>query len=411
MRFLSLQKTLFNRLRLHIDLFMLSNIDRKTANPPNRKHITDCVTNEISRYSKACGSEVRPISVQPRLTEEELFAEFFIKHMSENAKHSYDPMKEESDDGFNEVLTCEEMIEENGYDMSSMNGEVMEVLVSPDDISASSPIPYQLQHHPHVSAKQESLLKPKAERLSFPKEETTKKPENAQCSNSKNPPQQQQPISISRLRLKEALNKAKDEKHTKAAQPYPVAILKAKRGSPSTDMIIGPANVKTLSISSKSRSSTSSEDTFEYPELPQEDEEPTVLIKEQFLRIFGLYTHSYSQFLKSRRTERRRRNCTSTERGDFHYGRLDMFEKQYAGKRSNRQFLYSPPATRAGAKRRRVFPTNAVQNTKGKPVAKSSSDSSVNNDEKVCMKCFKKRKFDRLNDILMIRILFYTIIF
>lgn len=73
----------------------------------------------------------------------------------------------------------------------------------------------------------------------------------------------------------------------------------------------------------KSPSPTSSSGgSLDAPDLPDEDEEPTTLGKEAFLRVFGLCTLTYHAFLSSRRSERKRRNVTSTEKGDFHYGKI-----------------------------------------------------------------------------------------
>lgn len=72
--------------------------------------------------------------------------------------------------------------------------------------------------------------------------------------------------------------------------------------------------------------SSSSGDSNDVADLPDEDEEPTTLGKEAFMRVFGLCTQNYYTFLKQRRSERKRRNVTSTEKRDFHYGKLDLYE-------------------------------------------------------------------------------------
>lgn len=79
--------------------------------------------------------------------------------------------------------------------------------------------------------------------------------------------------------------------------------------------------------SGKSPSPTSSSgDSNDLADLPEEDEESTTLGKEAFMRVFGLCTQNYYTFLKQRRSERKRRNVTSTEKRDFHYGKLDLYE-------------------------------------------------------------------------------------
>ncbi|XP_058129333.1 uncharacterized protein DDB_G0284459-like [Anopheles ziemanni] len=68
------------------------------------------------------------------------------------------------------------------------------------------------------------------------------------------------------------------------------------------------------------------------------------------LNYFGLCTPEEAKARRERRQERKRRSCYSTERKDFHYGRLDYYEQQQlqaavrTSKRPNqRPILYSPP--------------------------------------------------------------------
>ena len=81
------------------------------------------------------------------------------------------------------------------------------------------------------------------------------------------------------------------------------------------------------------------------------------LAQPMFLRYFGLLTLDESKVLATRKTERKRRSCNSTERKDFHYGKIDYYEQQLthiARRRNKRPILYSPPATR-GVKQRKHF--------------------------------------------------------
>lgn len=79
----------------------------------------------------------------------------------------------------------------------------------------------------------------------------------------------------------------------------------------------------------KSPTPTSSSGENDVTDLPDEDEEPTTLGKEAFMRVFGLCTQNFYTYLKARRSERKRRNVTSTERRDFHYGKLDLYEVSF----------------------------------------------------------------------------------
>lgn len=308
------------------------------------------------------------------------------------------------DDDIQEVLNHKK----NGktkFKNDELNGEVLEVLVSPEDITDSLQSVYQQPYYQNQQQlNQESLLKPKAERLPVVKEE--KKPGPITDAEQK--------INLIRLKLKQALTKAKNENDIKLATPQKLVTKpKIKSVSPET----------TTSSSSSSQSSNASADNLSDLVELSDDKEPTVLGKEAFLRLFGLYTHTYSDFLKTRRTARKRRNCTSTERIDFHYGRFDLFEKQYANKRNKQQFLYSPPATRAKRQRRaqstveristrgsivqitRPQTSTASNTNRSKGIKSNTSSSSslssnaslssaksTNNsgEEKVCMTCFRK---------------------
>uniref|UniRef100_A0A182W966 Uncharacterized protein n=1 Tax=Anopheles minimus TaxID=112268 RepID=A0A182W966_9DIPT len=95
----------------------------------------------------------------------------------------------------------------------------------------------------------------------------------------------------------------------------------------------------------------------EYPPLNDPGEMPGLtaisiyeLGQDSFLRYLELHTPEEAQALKERKRERKRRSCYSTERKDFHYGKLDYYEQQQqyqavrASKRTlQRPVLYSPP--------------------------------------------------------------------
>uniref|UniRef100_A0A182JUY0 Uncharacterized protein n=1 Tax=Anopheles christyi TaxID=43041 RepID=A0A182JUY0_9DIPT len=120
--------------------------------------------------------------------------------------------------------------------------------------------------------------------------------------------------------------------------------------------------------SSDRRSSPSTE----FPPLPDPGEpvesRPTSISEMEqssFLRYFRLYLPEEVKAMKERKSERKRRSCYSTERKDFHYGKLDYYEQQqqYQAARSSkrthqRPILYSPPV--AVAKKRKQPPPVAV---------------------------------------------------
>nr|XP_040234111.2 uncharacterized protein LOC120956579 [Anopheles coluzzii] len=119
--------------------------------------------------------------------------------------------------------------------------------------------------------------------------------------------------------------------------------------------------------SSDRRSSPSAE----FPALPDPGEpvepRPTSISEMEqrtFLRYFQIFLPEEVKAMKERKSERKRRSCYSTERKDFHYGKLDYYEQQQqyqaarASKRTHqRPILYSPPV--AVAKRRRPPPPPA----------------------------------------------------
>uniref|UniRef100_A0A182T520 PHD-type domain-containing protein n=1 Tax=Anopheles maculatus TaxID=74869 RepID=A0A182T520_9DIPT len=115
----------------------------------------------------------------------------------------------------------------------------------------------------------------------------------------------------------------------------------------------------------------------EYPPLlllndPGEPAIPTLssiyeMGQDAFLRYFGLHTPEEAQALKERKRERKRRSCYSTERKDFHYGKLDYYEQQqryvaYQAVRASRcthqrPILYSPPVAVAKKRKQSTLPS------------------------------------------------------
>ncbi|XP_035891837.1 uncharacterized protein LOC118503070 [Anopheles stephensi] len=163
----------------------------------------------------------------------------------------------------------------------------------------------------------------------------------------------------------------------------------------------------------------------EYPPLllndPGEPATPTLtsiyeLEQDAFLRYFGLHTPEEAKALKERKRERKRRSCYSTERKDFHYGKLDYYEQQqqYQAVRASRRthqrpILYSPPVAVAKRRKQSTLPTA------GNSISSSSSGSSIarqyNNhhhqrpqpanifaamDKRTCFVCFKSGTTDEL---------------
>lgn len=254
--------------------------------------------------------------------------------------------------------------------------------------------------HPR-QRQQMSLLKPKGEGLSsehghqkrhHAKEHQLNDNHANEVIESLEPPKKITPaISSSRLNLRNALNKAKVRMSTN------------NTAGTSQAAIIADSNVQKNTNSSSSSSSASaspspsptpstspliSDESYDVVEMYEDEDESgnqeqKPIRKEDFLQIFGLYTHEHSKYLQTRRSERRRRSVKNTEKTDFHYGRFDVMEMKRVGKRGQggKMVLYSPPATRSFRKRRR--------NDAGDTKSTTSSSSGSVSDEKVCSTCHK----------------------
>ncbi|XP_058444178.1 uncharacterized protein LOC131425909 isoform X2 [Malaya genurostris] len=212
-------------------------------------------------------------------------------------------------------------------------------------------------------------------------------------------------IKKSRLNLLQALNKAKhnslsqvsvhltDEVSKPANVPVftrqSKTIVKTKSDPLPNTASKRPSTGASSDSSPNSRSSTpisvkasdDSGDRTPYPIEEHVDPQPSSIFElEQpvFLKFFGLLTLEESKALATRKTERKRRSCNSTERKDFHYGKIDYYEQQlnHISKRKNkRPILYSPPSTR-GVKKRKHFDLIASSTGAGTVRSGSSGSSS-----------------------------------
>ncbi|XP_021694756.1 uncharacterized protein LOC110674775 [Aedes aegypti] len=186
-------------------------------------------------------------------------------------------------------------------------------------------------------------------------------------------------IKKSRMNLLQALNKAKNSSLTlsqPSEDPPKAGFATRQKGMVKTrsDPLPGsrskrPSSGASSDSSPNSRSSTplsvkaSDDSSVDRAPMPIEEycePQPTDIAElEQpvFLKFFGLLTLDESKALATRKTERKRRSCNSTERKDFHYGKIDYYEQQIshiARRRNKRPTLYSPPSTR-GVKKRKHF--------------------------------------------------------
>ncbi|XP_053693095.1 uncharacterized protein LOC128741348 [Sabethes cyaneus] len=203
-------------------------------------------------------------------------------------------------------------------------------------------------------------------------------------------------IKKSRLNLLQALNKAKNSSLTMnqpAETSKPTAMVFTRQNKAITKTKSDPLPSKRPSTggssdsSPNSRSSTpvsgkASDDSVDRALYPIEEHiEPQpgdIFELEQcvFLKFFGLLTLEESKALATRKTERKRRSCNSTERKDFHYGKIDYYEQHMhhiTRRRNKRPILYSPPATR-NVKKRKHF--DLLASSTGAGTVRSGSGSS-----------------------------------
>lgn len=355
-----------------------------------RERLTNIVRAELQTYARTNTGDIRPMNVLKRLPEDALYSKYFRPATSTDDSHS-------SATSISEDVKTEPT--------SASDEERLEILVQPQEVRVEQKVysgPRQKANkQPATTTVQnrpgQSLLKPICQRkIEETEPEVQVRIVRPEFGIHKVEPvvekEMQQPaaISLSRLRLAAALCKAKDENKGQQTQN------RKESKSPETTL-----TVKCNTSTSSSRSSNGSS-SIEI-ESVKDGENASDLGQEGFLRLFGLFTPAYTEYMMNRRPQRKKRTCTSTERGDFHYGKFELFERQFANKRQ-RQFLYSPPATRA--KRRVGNNGNALvkeplvlpKKSKGIKSNASSSSSissngSANSSEKVCLTCHKRSEF------------------
>ncbi|XP_052889224.1 uncharacterized protein LOC128297593 [Anopheles moucheti] len=149
----------------------------------------------------------------------------------------------------------------------------------------------------------------------------------------------------------------------------------------------------------------------EYPPLNDPGEKPRFTAtsiydmgQDGFLRYLELHTPAEAQALKERKRERKRRSCYSTERKDFHYGKLDYYEQQqqYQAVRASRRthqrpVLYSPPVA---AIKKRKQSTMAGCSTATTSLARHRPQPAnifAAMDKRTCFVCFKTGTTDELS--------------
>lgn len=371
-----------------------------------REKLTNFVREELLTFDRSVTGDVRPFNVQARLPEDALH-EKYIGHegsVEENQSHDNSSRNSVSDDVKTELISDDEKLEI----MVPDDGHYEQKVYSGPRKPAKQQVPIA------ANRAGQSLLKPihqwKMEEIEpdvrihvvRPEIGIRKNPSEIGIRNEEKPVVQEKPvqqsngISLSRLRLSEALFKAKNATKIQSTQNNTARVQTESLETVKSEKLTVKCNTP-LSSSQSSCGSSSVE-----IEPLKDEEDAHDLGQEGFLRLFGLFTPAFTAYLMNRRPQRKKRLCTSTERGDFHYGRFELFEKQFANKRNIRQFLYSPPATRA---KRRIGSngTNGQSNPvvvpkRGKGIKSNGSNSSIssngsnNSSEKVCLTCYKRSK-------------------
>lgn len=285
--------------------------------PIDRPKINAQISRQLAKYCPSKNDIIEPLNVQHRLGEFELFDKYIYCKAYDLVEHQ-----------FTKATTNVSPIP---------NTEELEVLVSPQDMIYMSNSGNATGNGTVTATKsQVSLLKPKSERTSMGLyalhiAQTTPEPQPSRPVPPLAIPTSKPSAAInnSRLNLLQALKKAKDQKLANVTAPVVVQVQSravAEKPKPIAATIkTEPLPVKTSSTAVSSSVSSGSDDI----DLPEEDVEPVILGKEAFLRVVGLCTQTYKEYIMSRRSERKRRNVTSTERGDFHYGKLELFEVSF----------------------------------------------------------------------------------
>uniref|UniRef100_A0A4Y0BME2 PHD-type domain-containing protein n=1 Tax=Anopheles funestus TaxID=62324 RepID=A0A4Y0BME2_ANOFN len=148
----------------------------------------------------------------------------------------------------------------------------------------------------------------------------------------------------------------------------------------------------------------------EYPSLNDPGETPGFTATSiydmgqvSFLRYHELHTPEEAQALKERKRERKRRSCYSTERKDFHYGKLDYYEQQQqyqavrASKRTNqRPVLYSPPVAAVKKRKQSTLPSCNAATTSIVRHRPQPANIFAAMDKRSCFVCFKSGTTDEL---------------
>lgn len=282
-------KCMFNRLRLAIENYLI--LMEQSSKPVNRTQLNYAISQKLSKANSIDGPLPDPINLKKRLTKQQLIDKY-LSQLPLPIKGGC--IKDESVEG-------------------AIGGVMMQVLINPNDFTQCTSSSFG------SGTKQESLLKPKSERVIPPKSIQR----NSVQESEQIVPVTTPAMNNSRLNLLNALNKAKKQSQTVQAKPTPpptpppaaatqMRAAAAKRKRPAVNRTLTPSP---SSSTGESVGSSKSSD---------EETPPTVYGKEAFLRVLELCSPSYKERLEAIQVSKKRRVRTSTARGDFHYGKMDV---------------------------------------------------------------------------------------
>ncbi|XP_018804875.1 PREDICTED: uncharacterized protein LOC108978841 isoform X1 [Bactrocera latifrons] len=424
------QHFLFLRLRRIVDEFtkMLKRNDVLI----DYEAINSTISKEVVPLINDLTIDILPATVLFRNTEQKLIEKYF-----EVQKEKIVYEIEDSDEDHNQILSSGDLI---------------------DNFSATSNDAFHLQGSGENSSSlsQMSLLKPISQRLVgsgrftdaskflqmnlveekgndeplkddvLPLEDVSDFPSTSQKSNESIEPLEDLPVSknvkISRLNLRQALNKARTENMVAKAAASMIA-----RAIPTSSTSVCPASTSLESVTHSSqrkyevrtRSSrntggnvltgaivtreknTSELNSSSDDSNPERLQTPTQCLwavmdstelrtlpehygQEMFLRLFQLFTPIMLVQMQQRRSKRKRRTVHNNERADFHYGRIE-YGSYPPPEKKRKAFLISPQVKRV-LQSKRPKRTNTEKNENQAP---SRSSSSSPDEKRCCNECLK----------------------
>lgn len=421
------QHFLFLRLRRIVDEF--SKMLKRNDVHIDYEAINSAISKEVVPLINDHTIEILPATVLFRNTEQKLIEKYF-----EIQKEKIVYEIEDSDEDNNLILSSGELVD--GF--SGTSNEAFQLQCSSGNSNSLSqmsllkPISQRLVDSGRFTDAskflQMNLVEEKANNeATAPLEDISDCPGTSRENNESIKPLQDIPVSknvkISRLNLRQALNKARTENMVAKAAASMIA-----RSIPTstTSICNASASLETVTHSQrkyeiKTRSSrNNSGNVLTGPMVPRErntselnsssdDSNPERLQttpqsrwgvmdstehrilpehygQEMFLRLFQLFTPIMLVQMQQRRSKRKRRTVHNNERADFHYGRIE-YGSYPPPEKKRKTFLISPQVKRV-LQSKRPKRINSDKN-ENQAQAQSRSSSSSPDEKRCCNECLK----------------------